>query len=334
MSAHIRFLLAISLLFVVVVAGTYGLTSTQLFCRHSQYQWDAVDCQKFSIKGQSSDVVFVGDSALVEGVRPNIIEENTNISSINLGLPAGAYAFAPDLLLKHYLHQNQRPQLLVLYISPWVRPGETEDKDLVWYEAAGLLLRHASIDEIARFFLEDPRRLVQFSALALRQIATQTSWSGAWWHQASREMRNEHGYLANWRLDRSEPEPKRLKDGCVLEPRAVMPARDYIERFRQAYGRDGTKVAVYVAPVPACDRSYPAIVAAYQGLADNRPGTLPSEYFVDDTYRVHLTLAGAEQATAAISDFIRPLVASRVSEVPGPKNATNLPAAPFSDRFN
>ncbi len=316
--AHTRFLAAVSALCLFVLIVTYAIvTSNTLYCRHSTVFWDATDCFKFSLHDQAADVVFVGDSSLVFGVRPNVIADRLHVTAFNLGLPAGSLIFFPGMLLDHYLARNQHPRLIVLYVSPWTLVDDQRDITQLWNDGARVALRHGSLAEVGRIFESDPRRLVQFPAIFLQQGWRQFSLSGQWWLQASAEMRAERGWFAIWRPGRARAilrpggpfaKPVSLSDRCTLTVKPLLPNRRQIRQFRETYERDGTRVLVYVAPVPNCDPSYPAIVAAYAGVADNRPQTLPGRYFVDDGWRVHMTRDGADQATRQVADFIKSVI--------------------------
>ena len=164
---------------------------------------------------------------------------------------------------------------MVLYVSPWTFVEQQRDMIHLWDDGARVAVRHGNLSEIATVFGRDPRRIIQFSVVVLQQGFGQFSVSQTWWKAASEEMQAHRGWFA----------------------------------MRKAYERRGIHVVVYVAPIPACDASYPAVVDAYAGISDNRPQTLPSHYFVDDGWRVHLTPVGAARATAQFSEFISSYVA-------------------------
>ena len=317
---HVRFLAAVTALCALfLVTAIVMVRSDALYCRHSTVFWDPTDCFKFSLHHEASDVVFVGDSSLVFGVRPDLIADRLHLTAFNLGLPAGSLIFFPGMLLDHYLAQNRRPRLIVLYVGPWTLVDDQKDIAQLWNDGARVAIRHGSFADVDRVFGSDPSRLLRFPAILLQQGWHQFSWSEAWWQDASAEMRAERGWLAIWRPGRpptilraggASAIPVSLSDQCTLTVKPLIPNRKQIRRFREAYERAGTRVAIYVAPVPSCDPTYPAIVAAYAGIADNRPQTLPGRYFVDDGWRVHVTGAGADQATGQVIDFIRSEVAA------------------------
>lgn len=272
--------------------------------------WDVSDCFKFALHHQSSDIAMTGDSSLVFGIEPSLIKQQLHVSSYNLGLTAGGVIFSPRLLLDHYLKRNDPPRLVVLYVSPWTFVERQKDMVHLWDDGARVAVRHGNFAEIATVFVRDPRRIIQFSVVVLQQGLGQFSLSQSWWRAASGEMQANRGWFAMRNPDRPHSifgpsQRPTLSDDCRLDSKPIgVPDRKLISRFRKAYERRGIHVVVYVAPVPACDPSYSSIVDAYAGISDNHPQTLPSHYFVDDGWRVHLTPAGAARATLQFSQFM------------------------------
>jgi hypothetical protein len=345
-SVHLRFVFAALALIILAIAAPLAVIGSDAYCRHSEVYWDAADCYKFSVKDEASDIVFIGDSSLQYGVRPNQLTAALGLSAYNLGLPGGTMVFLPYLLLDRYLAQNRRPRLIVLYLGPWSPVGipksDPAAADRLWVDAGRVALRHGGFDGIASVFGSDPRRLIQLPALFWQQGWAQFSRSGARWRQASGIMAAERGWMPFWEpgglmtvgpigwwgfsADALAPESASLQDDCVLQAKPVAPSGDEIRRFRERYERDGTRVLVYVAPIPACDPSHDAVVTAWRGIADNQPQLLPGHDFVDDGWRVHVTGAGATDATAQVADFLRSILSSRDGE-PRPEIAGRPAAA-------
>jgi len=310
-SRHVAFLAALfGMLAAVLVAPYVMVRSDALYCRHSRVFWNPVECYKFGLHNNKAEVALVGDSSLVFGIQPRLVERQTHVSSINLGLSAGGLVPFPKLLLDHYLKRNQLPRMIVLYVSPWTMVRNNPDMPHLWNDGARVALRDGNLAEDASIFLSDPRRLIQFPMIVLQQGLSQFSLSGAWWNVASSEMEQDEGWFALHRpgRPRSVQHPGRrqmLTDSCHLRAKPLsQPDRVALERFRATYQHDGMRVLIYVAPVPACDPSYPGIVSAYRGIADNRPQTLPGHYFVDDGWRVHLDTAGSVQASRQFAAFL------------------------------
>ncbi len=229
--------------------------------------------------------------------------------------------FSPGLLLDHYLAHNSRPRVIVLYVSPWTLLNHQDELSHLWDDGARAALRHGTPAELFDVFASDPRRLLRVPVLVLQQGWRQYSLSEAWWHDASAEMQAARGWFAVWRTERPfsierpggpHSIPVDLANNCSLAIKPVgSPDRTQIQAFRDEYQRDGTRVLVYVAPVPRCDPTYPEIVATYAGVSDNHPETLPGHDFIADGWRVHLTSAGAAQATDQVADFIAAALAPK-----------------------
>ena len=315
---HTRFLWALLLLLVGALILPYGvIRSDALYCRHSTVFWDATDCYKFGLTGQSSDIVFVGDSSLTFGVRPTLMAEADHLDAYNLGLSAGAVLFSPGLLLDDYLAHNRRPRIVVLYVGAWTLVEGQPDIEHLWADGARVAVRHGSVADMIRVFRQDPRRLIQLPVIVLQQGIRQFSLSENWWAWADTEMQSERGWFDIRRPRKpftmlAPGQRPALERDCSMQAKPLAPPdRALIERFRAAYQTHGTRVLVYVAPVPACDPSYASIVRSYAGVSDNKPLTLPGPDFIDDGWRVHLNRAGAAEATAQVAAFLRPFIAAK-----------------------
>ncbi len=313
---HARFLLALLLLCAAALILPYCvIRSDTLYCRHSTVFWDAEDCYKFGLTKQQAKVVFVGDSSLTFGVRPSLLAKAGQIDAYNLGLSAGAVLFSPGLLLDDYLAHNRRPRIIVLYVGPWTLVQDQPDIQHLWADGAKVAIRHGTFADMRRVFWQDPRRLIQLPVIVLEQGVRQFSPSEKWWVWAYAEMQKERGWSDFLRPRKpftmlGPGQRPALAEHCAMSAKPLTPPdHALIERFRRAYERHGTRVLVYVAPVPACDPSYASIVRSYAGVSDNHPLTLPGPDFIDDGWRVHLSREGAADATAQVAEFLRPYLA-------------------------
>ena len=307
-AGHYRFLAALFLIATVLLSIPYlAVYSDALYCRHSKLFWNGTDCFKYGLHGNNADIVLIGDSSLVFGVRPDVIKRQTGLTAFNLGLPAGAVLFFPDLLLDRYLAMNRTPEIVVIYASPWTFTDNPAGLQHLMDDALRFTIRHGSPLQVLRVFYQDPAWIIRFPALAVEQ--------GEWRHMTlsgevpqhmSDELRRGNGWLSY--RDMSDPEtvPVSLRDDCLLQAKPLAdPDQKKINRIRTKYGRLGIKVFFYVAPVPSCDQTYQDIVSKYAGVADSPPRTLPSTDFIDDDWRVHLDAIGATEATEQLVNFLR-----------------------------
>ena len=305
---HIRFLISLFLTTILLLGLPYiAVFSDTLYCKHSKLFWNSTDCSKYALHGNAADIIFIGDSSLVFGVRPDIIKNQTGLSAFNLGLPAGAVLFYPDLLLDHYLSMNRAPKLIVLYASPWTFTRDPAGFQHLMDDALAFTIRHGSVLQVVRVFSRDPTWIIRFPALAVeREDWRHMTISGAVPQRMSEEVRRGDGWLAY--RDMSDPDmtPAILRGDCRLKPRPLgVPDQDKVQRLKDKYASLGIKVLFYVAPVPSCDQSYREITAVYAGKADNHPQRLPSADFIDDDWRTHLDAKGATEATGQLVDFLR-----------------------------
>jgi len=304
---HWRFLAALLASLVTLIVLPYLPTvSDSTYCRHSRLFWNSTDCVKYALHGTRADILLVGDSSLVFGIRPDVIERETGLSAYNLGLPAGAVLFYPRMLLDHYLALNGKPRLIVLCASPWTYVRKQNDLPHLWADALRFTLRHGSLEQIVELVSRDPRWLIQFPALVMQQEEWRhVDLSLKTWRQMNEEIDAGRGWLAYRNLSQYGRPVPTLPDDPELSAKPVgTPDQAMIERFRRTYERQGIRVAFYVSSIPISDPSYPQVIRAYSGLADNHPRTLPDRFFVDDGWRIHLVAAGTQPASLQMSRFI------------------------------
>ena len=306
-SHHVRFLTSVTLTVVFLLSVPYlSVYSDLLYCKHSKLFWNGTDCYKYALHDNKSDVVLIGDSSLVFGIRPDIIQRRTGLSAFNLGLPAGAVLFYPGLLLDHYLASNQKPKMVVIYASPWTFTDNPAGLQHLMNDALRFTIRHGSLLQVLGVLSHDPSWVIRFSTLAMREqewrhigISQQPS------EQMASDIRRGRGWLPFRNMSSPHDAPIDLRDECVLKTRPLgKPDRDKIKQVERKYAHLGINVMFYIAPVPTCDPTYQNIVMAYKGVADNHPQTLPSSDFIDDDWRTHLDVQGAIDASDQLATFL------------------------------
>ena len=280
----------------------YGFASTHYFVSHAAYAFDAIADEKVIVTGADADVLFVGDSAVATGVDPGVIKRDTGFSAYNLGVTVSAYAYDPEFLVDHYLAHNKPPRIIVLYATPW----HVGDPDIPIYEAAGMILRHGSLREMADFFLRTPQHLIDY-AHQIMVVAASSTWDDSKYRAVVKVLRENAGFVPMDDLPGARADFGRLKDydafcrsGYYRRPVDAA----FFARFRHEYTRPGTTVLIYAAPLPDCNNSARYYAEQFGPLVDNAPYTLPHALFVLDIWKFHLTQRGAELNSALVSEWL------------------------------
>ncbi len=258
---------------------------------------------------------------MVFGVIPRRVQELTGLSAYGLGLPIPLFVLASDLALERYLAGNRRPLLAVLYLAPTTRAHPPYPYPPYWYEGMSMLRRYGGTAGFARYSLREPHEAAKLPFIAWNELF-RFDWSGRRSAAIDAALSQGRGYVPPYGPPGLNPAPPVLADGCALAPYAVVPDRVLIDGFRRRFAALHIPFAVYVAPLSDCDGSFAAVGAAWHGLADNEPYTLPHADFVADPQRVHLVRAGAETNSRLVAEFIRrTLFGAETSSLAGPPSA-------------
>lgn len=308
---HLFFSLVVTIFCLVLLLIPYVATSSDaIYCRRTLFFWNLNDCWKFAVHGRSAELVLVGDSSLIFGIRPDALKQKLGLSAINLGLPAGGVIFYPELMLDDYLAHNRRPRLIVLYVSPWTFVKQQKDLPLLLNDTIQVTLRHGSLNQIAQILSAYPSWLIRFPVIFLqRQTWRHILFLPQTKQRVLSDLRKEEGWMDYRGMAESTSREPLLAPNCHLPAKQIgVLDLGKINRFRSKYENGGTRVMIYIAPVPDCDMTHGRIVAAYRGVSDNQPATLPSQYFIDDNWRVHLVREGADRSTSQMINFLSPFI--------------------------
>jgi hypothetical protein len=303
-----RFVLTV----VLVCGGTYALVYllaiSPIYCAYSRSFVDAAPCYKYDLRAIKADVLLVGDSALLYGIRPSLVQQaSSGISSYNYGMVGPSFTFDPQAIIDHYLATNSRPQAIVVYLSPWNRIERHRITDLQWFPLAVLTLRHGTLRDFFRLIRARPSAIVEVPPAIVRSIGLSTAPA----KQRRLEMEQDGGHF-NYSAT--------LRDDNLALPADCAPAThrrpDYpyaadnkqaIAALRARYASQGIPLYVYIAPTASCDGEINEVRNIYAGVADNNPVALPDRYFADDTplaNHSHLNGDGVVTASGLLADFL------------------------------
>jgi hypothetical protein len=284
----------------------YGLAVSKIFCSYSRSFAEVAPCYKFDVRGKNVDVLLVGDSALLYGVRPSILKSSTNISSYNYGMQGPAFSFDPQAVIDHYLVTNGKPRAVIVYFSPWNRMVRHELNDPQFFPLAILTLRHQVWSDFFYLLLARPSAVVEIPQIILNAINFSSIPTTNWRTQ----MENDDGYF-NYASTLSAQQIA-LGDDCRMpnvQPLGPYAAdnRKTLEELRSRYAALGLSLYIYVAPTALCDGQVDRVRSVYRGVADNDPVALPNKYFADDNplgRHAHVNAEGTEVVSALLANFL------------------------------
>jgi hypothetical protein len=295
-SRYIRFLLTQLIVVLFLSLMPFILLQSQTYRRHVYYLWHPLVDEKLDTHRRNAEVVFVGDSSLLMGLKPEVIKDRTGLSAYNLGVPGEAFCMAGEVLLRSYLANNPTPKLLILYMSPQTNCSAVASGS----EQAGafdniitLSLSHENRRLTALLF-SHPGYIPMFALNSWQLILTNFDAAGHRYSTAVASLRAGGGYFPN-------PVNIPLAD-CPKSDYGMPLDTKFIRQFEREHARFGGRFGIYLNPMPDCDPRYTRYEREAVGLADNRLQRLPHELFTYDT--AHLLPAGAEQNSRNVALFL------------------------------
>ncbi len=281
----------------VVRSDAFPAQSADPFLIHSDYP--------FSLRHVDCEVVIFGDSTASTGIDPTLIEKNTGLKSCNIAQTQSILEILGPYALDSYLRNNAPPKFIVMQFSPEFlsRRGE-----FFWPEGLTLLFRKKSLLAALPVLAQHP---VQFYDFAMWAIKAKL-----------RALREPPPDLASEAIFRAKGGlitlPKPPETHCVLHWSYARPSESWVQRMKQAYSSNGTRVVIDVSPVPECTQDVRSIADGFKDVTDNALPIFPIGLFCD--LDRHLTLQGAEKSSEQIGAQIIGLERSSAQKI-GAQNA-------------
>ena len=291
------------LLWLFLLPGILYLTAIPLVRTHSYYRWapshygPSLDFG-FNTENENADVVIFGDSSAFLGIDPRLINLELKLKTLVLPNTAGSLPVVGDQALRFYLDHNRRPRLIVLYLTAWdLDYAHSADTHL--YEGEEMLLRHGSFSQIADFVRA---RQLEFAAFPLRSYSSLGP--GVLKTLIRGINRQQQTADALGHTDDSENYPP-LTASCNI-PRRDTDAQQTATAngLASKYREQGYKLAIYLAPLPACRNASLFAGRTYDNLASAPPVALPPEDFLADGLYAHLEPASVTVASHLLASSI------------------------------
>ncbi|GEM_PF-6708621 len=285
--------------FIGVIMAAVAFTRSPAFPGSAVQFWDVLMSTKAEADAPGTDVLLVGDSSLLNGVRPDILDRHLDLNSYNLGLAAFAGYDGMALVASRFVERNGRPRLIVVYLSAtsaaYSQGGGT-------YEHAVILMRYLPLGQLLTHLAERPADLpLVLKVLAGRLVMPGKALFGKFQHDVSQKIRNGHGYLEK---ETAGLRITQLSENCHINTSSDFSPewRERLERFKTDMNQLADQVIVYLAPMPRCESNFGSIANLYRPVIDNDPRQMDSPLFVDYT---HTNKAGAEINSRIVADDLK-----------------------------
>lgn len=302
--AYGRYITVVLAICVVGYVAAISFGRTAAYCALTVDYVDVAVCYKSLVKDQDAQVLLVGDSALLYGVKPSVVEAQSGRTAYNYGMVGGVFAFDPDSVIDRYLARNRAPRAVIVYLSPWdrVRPGEIED--WFWFPVALQIMQHGQVADFAKLLRARPMALFDLPQLIVRTTGLSKERNAA----LRADMDAARGHFDYARMVAAWPQTIGCRDLFDSGPVAdTGQTRVEFARLRARYAAKGIPVYVYAAPFARCGAKVAQVQAAFQGVSDNVPTPLSDELFIDERApgeSVHVNKPGQDVVSRMLGDFI------------------------------
>jgi hypothetical protein len=295
-----RFFFWFFLIPAVLYLTAIPLVRTPRYYRWAPSHYGPVLDFAFNTQHENADIVLFGDSSAFLGIDPRLVDRELRLKSLVLPNTAGSLPVLDDRALEFYLAHNTRPRLIVLYFTAWdLDFAHTRESHL--YEGEEMLLRHGSASQIAGFTLKHPLELAAFPFRSYSSLGP-----GVLKSLLRGVDREGQAAQALGHADDTE-------DYLPLARNCVIPSRDVSQRQTETvralaakYIAQGYRVAVYLAPIPACGNASAFAGLTYNGLAVAPPAVLPASGFLADGLYAHIEPASVPAASHLFAQTIQP----------------------------
>jgi len=296
-----RFLLLLLLIPALVYIAMFPLAMIPAlgFDRWGGSRWAPVLNFGFHADHQNADVVIFGDSSAAAGVDPRLVDAELGIRSIVLPNTLGSLPVTGDMALRRYLEHNTRPRLIVFYFSPWDLDYDRPGKDKFLFEGEQMLLRNGSWHDIASFARRHPLALLAFPWQANSMLGVKNVW------MTLRTDRQRDTAQAQGHIDYNDPIGP-MHTPCEI-PVAYLNDRSSssVQQVVRRYAARDLHVAVYLAPIPACNNAREITSRTFSELGAAPPATLPATSFAADGLFAHVLPPFVPESSRLLASTLR-----------------------------
>ncbi len=297
-SPYARYLWRVLLIPALLYPLAFFLVCLPSYERWSTSQWGPMLEYPY-VSNANADVVLFGDSSAFFGIDPRLVNAQLGIKSVVLPDTVGSIPVTGDKPLQAYLAHNRKPKLIVFYFSAW-----NLDFDHAAYgrlfEGEEMMFRHMSGREIATFGRHHPFELLSFPFRLYSTIGPKMVTAAL--HRVNREQNTTE---ALGHADYTEPFAP-LNNSCRIPANYLANTGDEsVRALVRRYASPGTRVMVYLAPIPACTNSADLLTRSFGSLDVAQPKLLPADSFAGDPYYAHVLPSSVAAASRLFANALR-----------------------------
>ncbi|MGI4830420.1 MAG: hypothetical protein ACRYFU_19795 [Janthinobacterium lividum] len=294
--------LAVIPVVVYVLTFPFVMIPSLGFSRLSISKFGPVLDYGFEAHDVNADVVIFGDSSAFIGIDPRIVNAELGVKTMVIPNTVGSLPVLNGMPLKTYLAHNKAPRLLVMYFSAWnLNYNDSRRKDFL-FEGEEMLLRHGSMAEIAQFVHRKPLELLTFPF----KVYSTLGWNNFSYAIHHRYTKTGNDVLGHMDFAFTYPP---MASPCKIP--ATYLAEDGDASVRSLVGQfanAGTKVEVYLAPMPECSNTNDILHRSFRDVGAARPIVLPPSWFVGDDSDAHIRPAQVGANSRLFAMRLRPQI--------------------------
>ncbi len=295
--SFVRFLCFLLIPPLLIYLAAFPLVRTASFEQWCPSQWGPMLEWAFDAKHQDADVVIFGDSSAFLGIDPRIVDAELGTKSVVLPNTIGSLPVTGDLALREYLKNNRRPKIIVFYFSAW-NLDYLHAQSVRLFEGEEMMLRHSSWPMIRSYWVHHPLEMLAFP---LRLYST---FGLSMLKDAMRPTHRERSTaLALGHVDDHDPFAA-LAQPCTLPAKYFGNDSDAsVRALTERFASRGTRVVVYLAPIPRC-RNSDSLIRETAARFGEAPAQLQPDDFVGDGYYAHLRPAAVPAASRLLAQAL------------------------------
>jgi len=217
----------------------------------------------FTLHAANCQVLIYGDSSVVTGLNPVLVEKSTRLKTCNIAQSQSIVAVLGTFPVDAYLRENQAPKYLVIQLAP-----ESFYREKEWGNQRDLLpimelARHRpGLDTDVRLMVHYKETLNDLIDVILNVYSKGRRSQAASTRRWAKPVEDSYYDHLGWLTFPMDPETKCLQAYAVSAPLDV----SWLGSVRRKYSALGMTVMIDASPIPDCDprlREYRQALAPY-----------------------------------------------------------------------
>jgi hypothetical protein len=241
-----------------------------------------------------ADIVFFGDSTAMYGPDMVDLSRMLGMKAINLPQTIGTLPVMHEMALRAYLQHNKAPKLIVFHFAPWNLDAYADHR-FGFFDGEEQIVRHEGLPEFIGLTRSRPLDMLLF-AFRFYLVHNRLNWL---WYRSYDPMEVTQGHAVRKGFG------PMTADCHIPDEFLQMTGTASAEDLLQKFGRPGTKVMLYLAPLPACTNAKVVAEMSHGRLQVDSSIVLPAAGFANDHDFVHPLAISSEVRTQAMAKSIR-----------------------------